>query len=207
MLSIKSNIEEFSRDLDYQARTQIPYATALALNSLARLVIAGEIEEVEKDFPTATPFTKRAFGYIPASKGNQFTTIFVKDIQERYLDPYTDGGQSVPTQGGAMLVPEAIGVNQYGNIPYKKIKSLIGKGNVFYANKADQKFHGARAYSGVFERVQYGTGPRGGKLTRLVTLVKIEDPWNVKQHFDFEIRCSKFYETNTNFQYQHLKRL
>ena len=203
MFSIKSNIDEFQKDLDRAAKTQIPYATSLALNILARAVIAGEVEEIEKDFPTATPFTKRGFGYIPATKSNPFTTVFVKDAQETYLEPYTDGGQSVPTKGGAMVVPVKIPVNAYGNIPYRKIQTLLGKvagkkgkPSVFYTSKSDPRFHGARAYSGVFERVQYGVGKRGGALTHLVTLARIADPWTVKQHFAFEQRAIETVERN-----------
>ena len=180
-LSIKSNIDQFQKDLDKVAKTQIPYATALALNTLARKVIAGEIEEIEKDFPTATPFTKRAFSYIPATKSNPFTTIYAKDIQDTYLEPYTDAGSSVPTAGGAMLVPKGIGLNQYGNIPYKKIASLRAGGNVFVGTiktKAGAKI------GGVFERLK-----GKGDTQRLKILVRFTDPWNVKQHFDFEQRA------------------
>ena len=87
MFSVKSNIDEFTKDLDDVARTQIPYATALMLNSLARMVIGGEVEEIEKDFPTATPFTKRAFSYVPATKYNQFTTIYAKDKKKVEVKP------------------------------------------------------------------------------------------------------------------------
>lgn len=187
MFSIKSNVDDFAKDLDNIAKTQIPYATALALNSLARDVIAGEIEEVEKDFPTATPFTKRAFGYIAATKANPFATVYVKDIQERYLEPYTDGGQSVPTAGGAMLKPKAIGLNQYGNIPYKKISSLKGGGNVFVGKI---KAKNGSMVGGVFERI------KGDKSRRLRILVRFDDPWNVKKHFDFEQRAIDTVEKN-----------
>lgn len=187
MFSIKSNIEDFMKDLDKVAKTQIPFATVLAINSLARMVIDGEIQEVEKDFPTATPFTKRAFGYVPATKSNPFATVFVKDIQERYLEPYTDGGQSVPTSGGAMLKPKDIKLNQYGNIPYKKISSLKSGGNVFVGKI---KAKNGSMIGGVFERI------KGDKTQRLKILVRFDDPWTVKQHFDFEQRAIDTVEKN-----------
>lgn len=196
MFSIKSNIEEFSKDLDDVARTQIPYATALTLNTLAGLVVAGEVDEVEKDFPTATPFTKKAFGFLRATKYNQFATIFTKDIQERYLEPYADQGSSVPTAGGAMVVPMTIPLNQYGNIPYRKIASLLKKSSVFYANKGDARFHNAKPFSGIFQREVVGTGPRGGKRTKLTVLAAMRDPWNVTKNFAFEQRAEAVINSN-----------
>jgi hypothetical protein len=120
----------------------------------------------------------------------------MKDAQERYMDPYTDGGMSVPTPGGAMVVPVKVPVNQYGNIPYKELQNLMKSPSVFYASKGNPKFHGAKPYSGVFQRIQYGTGPKGGKLTHLVTLAKMQDPWDVKQHWAFEQRAQEIVERN-----------
>ena len=187
-ISIKSNIDAFIKDLDDLARTQIPYATALAINSLARLVVVGEKEEVLKDFPTATPFTQNGFSYIPATKNNQFATVFAKDIQETYLDPYTDGGQSIPTPGGAMRVPKGIGLNKFGNIPRGKIAALKGSGSVFVGSI---KTKSGATIGGVFQRLK---GAKGAQ--RLKILVRFTDPWSVKQHFAFEERARDTVEKN-----------
>ena len=100
---------------------------------MARRVIKGEKAELLSDFPTATPFTQNAFSYSPATKNAPVATVFVKDIQEKYLQPYTDHGKSIPAGPGnvAMLVPKGIGVNQYGNIPYGRVRSMKNKKNVF----------------------------------------------------------------------------
>ena len=197
-ISIKDNLAAFTKELDAVAKTQVPYATALALNDLARRVIAGEVAEISRDFPTLTPFTRQAFGYIPAKKDTPFAVVFIKDIQAHYLGAYIDGGQSVPTPGGAMVVPVNIAKNQYGNIPYKKTQQMLAKKNVFYASRNDTRFHGVKPFSGIFERIQTGTGPRGGIKTSLVTLVIMKDPWSLKQHFDFYERANDVVQSNFN---------
>lgn len=190
MISIKSNIEEFMKDLDDIAKTQIPFATALALNDLARGVMAAEVAEIEKDFPTATPFTKNAMGYIPANKNNLITTVFVKDIQAVYLEPYADGGMSVPAQprNVAMLTPKNIGLNSYGNIPYKKIQNLMAGGNVFAGTI---KTKSGQQIGGVFQRLQ---GIKNAR--RLKILVRFTDPHPVKEIFEFEQRATAYVEKN-----------
>lgn len=190
-ISIKSNVAEFQKQLDAVARTQIPYATSLAINSLARTIMKAEEDEIEKTFPSATPFTKRGLAYIPAVKNKLFATVFIKDIQEKYLSPYADGGQSVPTPGGAMVVPVSIGVNKYGNIPKGKVSNMKGRSGVFYATKGKVKFANGKTFSGVFQRLNAkGGGPR------IKILVKMQDPWMVKQHFGFEARARATVDEN-----------
>jgi hypothetical protein len=190
MLSVKSNIDEFMKDLDDMAKSQIPYATALALNDVARRVIAAEAEQISQDFPTATAFTKRGFGMLPATKYQPFVTVFVKELQNNYLEPYVDGGSSVPTEGGAMLVPKGIKVNQFGNIPYKKIDNLKNTENVFIGSI---KTKSGQRIGGVFERLK-GKVRKDGSARRIKILVRFTDPWTLKQHFGFEERANQVAE-------------
>lgn len=189
--SIKSNIDQFSRELENEvARQQLPFATSLAINKLARLVAAGETQGIEETFPTATPFTKKAEGVIPSNKNKLEAVVFMKDIQAHYLEPYEFGGKQVPAKPSevALLTPKNIKLNQYGNIPFGKVKSLKGRGDVFSGTIT---LKGGMKIGGVFQRLK---GDKKGQ--RLKILVRFSDPQQVHQHLDYFKRAVKICERN-----------
>jgi hypothetical protein len=195
-IKIKSNIEEFTKELERDMLSQVQFATSLTVNTLAKGVVQAEKDEIEKDFPTATPFTRNAISFIPSTKTKLFATVFVKDIQERYLEPYTDGGMSIPAGPSniAMLTPKGIQLNSYGNIPFGKIQSLKGGGNVFTGTI---KTKSGNKIGGVFERLH---GIKGGQ--RLKILVRFSDPHPVKEIFEFEQRATEYVEKNVEDVWQ-----
>ena len=132
MISLKINVRTLVKKLGARLsrlqKQQLPFATALALTRTAQILQKAEKANLKAVFPTETPFTEKGISMKAARKDDLDAVVFIKDIQAVYLAPYELNGMSVPAKPSmkAMLTPKGIGVNQYGNIPYKKIKTLLG---------------------------------------------------------------------------------
>lgn len=188
--SIKSELDKFTKELDDVARTQLPFATSLAINMTAKQIVDAERQGIKDTFPTATPFTKQGVSYIPSNKNKLYAVVFMKDIQAHYLEPYEFGGNQVPAEPSktAILDPKNIALNTYGNIPYQKIKQLKGRADVFSGTIV---LNGGARIGGVFQRMK---GKKGGK--RLKILVRFSDPLPVHEHLDYFKRATKIAERN-----------
>ena len=56
-LSINTNLKEFKRDLNDFAQRQIPFATSLAINAMAKQAVADVQQNMTRTFDRPTPFT------------------------------------------------------------------------------------------------------------------------------------------------------
>ena len=179
-IDCRAAMRQLSRDLNDLGRRQVPYATALTLNEVAREVVAAETAQLERTFDKPTPFTRRAFGYRAARKTNLTATVFAKDRQAGYLAPYAFGGLQALGSKRAMLTPVEVALNQYGNIPRGKIAALKGKPGYFVG---DVKTGSGRIIGGLWKRplARQGKGP--GKLQLLVEFTR---PKPVTKHLPYE---------------------
>jgi hypothetical protein len=173
---------------------QVPFATALALNNLAKGVKAAEETQVGQTFETPTPFTKNAFRIEVATKSRPVARVAAKDIQASYLEPYVDGGlRALGTKRG-MLAPITgnINLNAYGNLPRNKLKQLQGKPGIFIGPiKTKRGFiNGVWQRPGPQPRIK---GMKRGMATQakrpLKLLIKFEDTTPVRKRFPFEQRA------------------
>lgn len=188
------------------SQRQVPFASALALTTLAQGVQDTETELEIATFDNPTPFTKRAFGKTPATKRNLVATVFIKNRtsaaggQNAYLEPYVDGGERSLGTKKAMLVPIGQRTNQYGNLPRNALARLKARPDVFVGAVTFKK--SGRTVSGVWQRSptkrgarhkgggEYGTrgdsqGKVGGVRTTLKLLIEFEDTTEAPKHFDF----------------------
>lgn len=129
-LDVRTNLNEFTRSLDAFAQKQVPFASALALTNLAKLVQRAETLALTQDLDRPTPFTQKAFSVIRATKASQTAVVFAKDIQARYLAPVELGSKQVVSKT-ALTLPVDIATNAYGNIPKGALQRLKGNPNVF----------------------------------------------------------------------------
>jgi hypothetical protein len=132
-VNIRSDVWKLKDQLDDLAKTQIPFATARALTTLATLAKAEVITALPQRFDRPTPFTMRGPAITVATKASQRATVYIKPIQAAYLALQETGGERTPPKT-ALVVPVQITLNAYGNIPKGQLARLKGKGNVFVAN-------------------------------------------------------------------------
>ena len=130
-IDTRAAMKDLQRGLTRLQTEQIPYATALALTDIAGRIAWSEQLQLSKTFDNPTPFTRKAFGVRPARKSSLTATVFAKDRQAAYLEPYTFGGKQVLFSKKAILTPADINLNAYGNLPRGKLKSLKGRPDVF----------------------------------------------------------------------------
>ena len=109
---IKTNEKQFMKSLKRAEKKHLPQATANAVNTTAKKVIKALKAQTEKKLDRPKSFTKNAFTMSRANAKHPDATVFVKDIQAKYLKYVIDGGVdtnvAVPTPNAPM--------DNYGNI-------------------------------------------------------------------------------------------
>jgi hypothetical protein len=121
------------RDLSAQLQSlkkQIPFATAQALTSVARQIVAAEKTAFQRKLENPTPFTVNSVKSSGARKDNLTAKIFVMNTAAGYLEPFEFGGQH-KLNGQTLLNPKDIKLNKYGNLPRNKLSQLKAKSDVF----------------------------------------------------------------------------
>lgn len=205
-IDIRVDLKPLHKAMAALGARQIPFATALTLNALAKGVVVEEKKAVDRTFDTPTPFTENAFRTEAATKTKPVAHVAVKDIQADYLRPYVVGGKrSLGTKKG-MLAPRRVSLNQYGNLTRNKLKSLAGKQDVFIGPVTFKKT--GKTINGVWQRGgrakrrdgSYGTKGAhqviGGARTTLTLLIEFEDTTPVKKRFDFYGVAQRYVRAN-----------
>ena len=125
-----SNIDDVLRDVDRAFSKQIPFALSKGLNDTATEAINAMKAQLPKKLDRPTPFTMRAFALKRSTKRNLVATVYVKPIQAEYLEYQILGGTRRP-KGKALLVPRGVRLNKYGNIPRKRVQTLLARPDTF----------------------------------------------------------------------------
>lgn len=131
-ITVRSDVKKLTKKLKGIQRKQIPFATSRAINQTAEFTAVNLNQETREVFKSPTPFTQRAFTLRRSSKSKLRATVFAKDIQAQYLGYAVFGGTRQP-KGRALLLPEEIRLNKYGNIPRNAIKRLLARPDTFSA--------------------------------------------------------------------------
>ncbi|AEI76540.1 hypothetical protein CNE_1c11850 [Cupriavidus necator N-1] len=165
-VSVRHNIADVRKTLDNIAQKQMPFAIAKALTQTAKAVAGVESRALPRELDKPTPFTMRAFGTKPATKQRQIASVFIKPDQWKYLRYQVDGGERRPTKR-AVVIPQGLRVNQYGNMPKGAIRKLLAKPGVFSGT--------VNGVPGIYQR----------KGRSVALLVKYVDKAGYKRRFDF----------------------
>ena len=166
-ISVKHDLDRLTRNLKDFEKKQIPFATALALNNTAKDGQAAAQKAMEKALDRPTPFTLRGIAVKRATKSNQESVVYIKDIQAEYLRWQITGGTR-KARNKALLVPENIRLNKYGNMPRGRINKLRDKKNIF-SGEVD-------GVSGVYQRYKR-------KAPRLLVSYEKDARYGVKYPF------------------------
>jgi hypothetical protein len=196
-INIKADLKGVHRAFINLKAKQAPFATALALTTLAKGAAAAERDEAAKTFDTPTPFTLNAFRVQPATKSNLVAVIAVKDVQAEYLEPYVVGGDRYLGKKKGMLAPRNVALNQYGNLSRGKIRALQAKPNV-YVGKITTK--SGRVISGVWQRP--GPARKGKSAGPIKLLIRFEDTTPAPKHLAFVERATSYVRANAVREFQ-----
>ena len=130
MISIKADVQRLTRGLNAIGQRQMPFATATALNDMAAAGATAVRRRMPNTFDRPVPFTMNAVTIQTANKSRLTARVFVKDRQAGYLDVQETGGAGRPKKT-AFVIPEAIGVNQHGNMPRGALQRAKNRKGVF----------------------------------------------------------------------------
>lgn len=151
--SLKRDIDQVTKQLKGFEKKQIPFATSVALNQVAKFGQRRAQRRMRTDLNRPTPFTIRGIRTKRSTKSNLYAEVFIQEIQAEYLKFAIKGGSRKP-KGRAVVVPVNLKLNKYGNIPRRKIKSLLTRDDVFVIRNSSN--------AGIYQRT------RSGKLKMLV---------------------------------------
>ena len=186
-ISIKPDLRGLEKSLNGFAYQQLPFAVAQGLTVIAKRVADAEVENMQRVLDRPTPFTLKSVGVKGATKSSQEATVFIKDVAAAYLEPYEFGGMN-KLSGRALLRPANVNVNQYGNLPRKKLAQLKARKDIFIG--AIKTRNGQ--VNGVWQRVP----PQRGKPASLKLLIKFEDAHEVTQRLGWRDLAQKVVRAN-----------
>jgi hypothetical protein len=174
MFGIKADARGVQRGLNDIARRQMPFATARALTSTAKLAQQNVARQLPSIFDRPTPFTRNAIGIQAATKTNLVARVFVKARQAEYLVLEETGGTRTP-KGRGLVLPRAAPRNQYGNLARTALQTLKRRKDVFIGK-------GPNGQGGIWRR---------GKDDVLQPLIIFVGRSQYKPIFDFRKRVIK----------------
>ena len=188
-ISVHANVKEISRSLSRLAHSQINFATAQALTSLAKEVQADEIRNIATTFRKPKPFTQKSVGIQGARKDTLQAKVFVRPIAAKYLEPYEKGGSHV-LSGRALINPKNIKLDSYGQLPRKALARLKARKDVFIGKIKTSK----GTVNGVWQRI-----PAKRKLpAHLKLLIRFGDSLPVKKRLNYRSRAQAIVDRRFN---------
>ncbi|MCC6658897.1 MAG: hypothetical protein IT512_11995 [Rhodocyclaceae bacterium] len=194
-VQIASNTHDAARYVGDVGR-QVPFATAVALTRTAKRLSEMYVAEVDRVFDKPVAFTRRGFGFSPATKATLTSKVLIKSKQAKYLLPQITGGRRglksfekrLGGETGATdyWVPgQGVRLTAAGNLSLSEIKSIAA--GLRKSGKYGEVFVGvprghANAPFGIWARPKT-TGRRvRGAIKPL--LIRIQTP-NYSKRFDF----------------------
>lgn len=166
-ISVKHNIDDVVRKLQAQAR-QVPFATAKALSDTARQAASDVQFAMTQYVDKPTPFTVRSIRWKRATKATLQSEVYIAPIAAAYLGPLIVGGVERPAKGRALVLAGADPLNQYGNVPRRRIKQLLRNRNTFSGT--------VKGIGGIWQRIGQG---------RLKLLLRFESEQRKRPTFPF----------------------
>lgn len=153
---IKIDVKAVQRQLSDMAK-QIPFAASVALNDLAFQVMRKENSAMSDIFKSPRPFTQRATQVEKkASKSDLTAVVSIRPAQQKYLEPYEDGGQhSSGWKLGNLLVPVDGATDRFGQIPKGTLERLLNRPDVFMGT--------VKGISGIWQRPSRRVRRKGGR--------------------------------------------
>lgn len=209
MIEIQVDTSVLDRRLARIAK-ELPFATAMALTLTAKAVAEDVTQQLPAIFDRPTPFTMKAIGFRPATKGEPVSEVYIRKNQAAYLKLQVEGGEQKP-KGRALVLQFGPGTKtRYGGLRRGMVKQLLNEPYipspkratrvtrrngqyVPYRGSKKAGTYGGGVFSGVpkgkgqqaagiYRRSRVTVGQKGGKLT---LLVPYEPMTRMKPVFDF----------------------
>jgi hypothetical protein len=203
-LSVRCDTSGLEQRLQNLVKKQIPFATARALTGVAKKVQQAERDNMKAVLDRPRPFTLQGVAITPATKNKLTATVDVKPITAAYLEPYQFGGQN-KLNGRALLKPINMTLDQFGNIPRKKLTQLKARSDIFIGKIKTKN----GMVNGVWQRP---TAPKkngkkravkGANTTgKFLLLIRFTDAHPVRQNLGYFSLAEKIITANFGKEFQ-----
>lgn len=146
VVNIKGDISKVLNALNDLEKTQVPFATVVALTKTAQFAQGELVKEMSKVFDRPTPFTLNSLYVKSATKASPTAQVRMKDEAfkgnpaVRWLFPEIEGGGRNPKGFEALLIRAGIlqsgwyaiptsnaPLDAYGNVPASTIKQILSQ--------------------------------------------------------------------------------
>ncbi len=152
VFSVNHDINKLTERLTHVQKSQIPFATAHALNHTAFELQKVLREDAKKGLKNPTPFTEKAWMVRKAGKRNLFAEVYTANNRGDYWPRLVRGGAETPKKLSLVEPVADSAKNKYGNIPRGKVKRMIANEKKYFSGTP--KGRRGRRYAGVWERTQ-----------------------------------------------------
>jgi len=153
-INVKDNIKSVVKRLDRDAKKQIPFATAAAINNTAFSIRKAVQAQLPRHLDRPTPYTIRGVRVDKAKKTLLEGSVFFIPRVAEYMWYQVEGGSRRASKKWIAVPTDNVKLNKYGNVPRSK-KGLIRNKKQFIAN--------INGTTGVWE-----SGSRAKPQTRLI---------------------------------------
>jgi len=130
MLHMSVDTRAIERRLNSVAKSQLPFAVALAINEVAGQIAKDEQSGLDRDLDRPAPYTKRGLFVARASKRKLTGVVGFKNVQAEYLALQAEGGTR-RAKRRAVVVPVNQRLNKYGNMPKGALKRALARPDTF----------------------------------------------------------------------------
>lgn len=169
MIKISATFDDSgARKLLQNLQKQVEFAKLRALSNVARQAAVDTKAALPTVLKSPVPFTVSSIRWKGASKVKPSSVVYLAPVAAKYLLPLIEGSEARPTKGKALILAGADPLNQYGNVPRRRVKQLLAKKNTFSGT--------VQGIGGIWER-------QGGKLK---LLLRYADKQQKRKQFDFE---------------------
>lgn len=136
-VQVRTNIAELYRYLDKAARSQVPFATAVALTRMAQAGQARYRSELPKKFELRSTWTARGILIKPAKRSEWPRPFAIVGSRDDYMVLQEQGGTKRPKKGRELAIPGERFARKLrgggGRIPRsRRPKQLIAKKKQYY---------------------------------------------------------------------------
>lgn len=122
-VSIKSNINEFSRHMTWLEKKQIPFATSQAINDVAFEAQRAAKKGMDRHLDNPTPWTKSGVRVKRGKKNDPTATVYMVGAsglpgtgdRNKYISKQVEGGMRLPDKRTIITPTNYSRLNKYGN--------------------------------------------------------------------------------------------
>ena len=179
MFHVTMDTRRMHKFLDEHSKTQIPFATAMAINTMLLQGKRGTERDMDRTYDGgAVRFSKQGVRYIKASKQLPFGFLYIMEDRP-YVIKTIDGGPVTP-QKKVLIKPVNIETNAQGNIAkgavakrYNNNKYFVGKpyrGSAPNSARRSVNLNADDPYVGLWVRIGR-KGKRGGIARQEIKMV------------------------------------